>query len=115
MDTRAHLLQLTGAEVIQSAERLSKALEQLQATPLFEQLEELEKHFDGQILIPSLAKRVLNTEARCGPFNQDMRGYPLVVAQPKNVADVVNVLILFVVMPVVSSSASAVEGTITDA
>jgi FAD/FMN-containing dehydrogenase len=72
-----------------NAELLNKAAEQLRAAPFFEQLDQFEHLIEGQVLTPFPAKQALYTEARCRPFNQDMRGYPLVIAQPKNVADVV--------------------------
>jgi FAD/FMN-containing dehydrogenase len=70
-----------------STTELTTALENLNKASFFSELEKFGSEIEGVLLTP--AQEALYTTARTRPFNQDMRGYPLVIVQAKNTSDVV--------------------------
>jgi FAD/FMN-containing dehydrogenase len=75
------------AVISATAAKVAAALGKLNASALFGKLELLENEIEGVVLTP--AKEELYNAARARPFNHDMRGFPLVIVQTKNVSDVV--------------------------
>ncbi|RYY87849.1 FAD-binding oxidoreductase, partial [archaeon] len=65
--------------------RLTEARAQLEQAPFFQHLETFRASFSGRILLPNDAEY---DEARNRPWNEDQRGYPLLILRPLNVKDV---------------------------
>ena len=70
--------------------RLQSALAKLEKAAFYSNLKDLRNGFSGVILTPDL--REPYTVARHRPYNQDSRGYPLVIARPTTTADVSRVI-----------------------